>query len=684
MKRRGKVDTDDKILNPLFPRMHVNDRDKGGGPKPPPRNKMALYEQPPAAAAAATATSHRIICTAPPAFPFPPPKYSAVATSASSSNYDYVSSQPVSNGGQERRNGFAMQINSPATAPQFYAHNNAVAMMNAPTPLLLPFPMFDGQVSSSPNDCRISLDKKPQGVASSRYVDDKRQNEKLRAEFKMFQQIHFRNETDGNKQQGRVAEPIEALSQSSAATNVLLPSSKTMSSMEWQLSNQQCSRKTQQCLKSQSEALGSGSSTKPTNNVEQVGASDLIGSETPATDDVRGAHEDCERRLPVSQNVCKKKDDCRWEISATETSSNVHMRREDVIAINGEETFLKLRNEMIKHQKLFVEQVFELHRLMAVQRLMAQTTRTSLGEDRHKLEKPSSSRTSNPKELQKEHNLERQDDSTMPKTSSGCPKEMIYLPPKSKDLFKVPSFTPRATQETLARNPKPANAGTPWIYPHPGTANHWLVPVLSPSEGLIYKPYPIPASAPSPAGFMPPPIYGSCEPIHTIPPPKPHPASQQSGIRPFADIPPYFPHSSSHTVTTSTSAFGQAGMAGSYRHPNIALADGSLKSSWNFSSLVSATVSGNIDAIRQAKDGGAHQDSTASSSPPGRAEGKVLPLFPVEPTGIAMQNKLQHQKQAQCQSSEQQSKVIKALPRQPKSTSGSATRILMSIQDDEK
>ena len=40
--RRGK--DYDKITGPMFPRLHVNDTDKGG-PRAPPRNKMALYEQ---------------------------------------------------------------------------------------------------------------------------------------------------------------------------------------------------------------------------------------------------------------------------------------------------------------------------------------------------------------------------------------------------------------------------------------------------------------------------------------------------------------------------------------------------------------------------------------------------------------------------------------------------------------
>lgn len=40
--KKGK--DDDKSMGPMFPRLHVNDTEKGG-PRAPPRNKMALYEQ---------------------------------------------------------------------------------------------------------------------------------------------------------------------------------------------------------------------------------------------------------------------------------------------------------------------------------------------------------------------------------------------------------------------------------------------------------------------------------------------------------------------------------------------------------------------------------------------------------------------------------------------------------------
>lgn len=41
--KRGK-DEEKVVGGPMFPRLHVNDAEKGG-PRAPPRNKMALYEQ---------------------------------------------------------------------------------------------------------------------------------------------------------------------------------------------------------------------------------------------------------------------------------------------------------------------------------------------------------------------------------------------------------------------------------------------------------------------------------------------------------------------------------------------------------------------------------------------------------------------------------------------------------------
>jgi hypothetical protein len=42
---QGGKEEPGKVMGPLFPRLHVSDAGKGGGPRAPPRNKMALYEQ---------------------------------------------------------------------------------------------------------------------------------------------------------------------------------------------------------------------------------------------------------------------------------------------------------------------------------------------------------------------------------------------------------------------------------------------------------------------------------------------------------------------------------------------------------------------------------------------------------------------------------------------------------------
>lgn len=67
---------DDKFMSPMFPRLHVNDTDKGG-PRAPPRNKMALYEQ-------LSIPSHRFHSTAASVLPLPPHNASTLISSASS------------------------------------------------------------------------------------------------------------------------------------------------------------------------------------------------------------------------------------------------------------------------------------------------------------------------------------------------------------------------------------------------------------------------------------------------------------------------------------------------------------------------------------------------------------------------------------------------------------------------
>ena len=87
----GKDEAPDKVMGPLFPRLHVNDTVKGG-PRAPPRNKMALYEQ-------FSVPSHRLSAAAPAPAPAPPwhahrPSAGAATSGAPSTSATQVS--PVS------------------------------------------------------------------------------------------------------------------------------------------------------------------------------------------------------------------------------------------------------------------------------------------------------------------------------------------------------------------------------------------------------------------------------------------------------------------------------------------------------------------------------------------------------------------------------------------------------------
>ncbi|KAJ6942354.1 early flowering 3 [Populus alba x Populus x berolinensis] len=74
---RGAKD-EEKMMSPMFPRLHVNDAEKGG-PRAPPRNKMALYEQ-------LCIPSQRFSSGSGSMVPVPPNNGSSLAPSISSSH----------------------------------------------------------------------------------------------------------------------------------------------------------------------------------------------------------------------------------------------------------------------------------------------------------------------------------------------------------------------------------------------------------------------------------------------------------------------------------------------------------------------------------------------------------------------------------------------------------------------
>ena len=247
---------------------------------------------------------------------------------------------------------------------------------------------------------------------------------------------------------------------------------------------------------------------------------------------------------------------------------------------------------------------------------------------------------------------------------------------------KYGPYSGNALSTPMATNTRPSPFSPP--------GSQWLVPVMSPSEGLVYKPYTAPF--PLTAGFLSP-VYGSCGPMNPavgggdfLNTAYGVPASHQQGIGILPGNPPigqtYFPHYAMpvRNPSVSSSAVEHMRPFTGVQSKGNQLSTGDVnftiaqQSSCNMSTQMSQTVSYCVGKLPASK-GSKIQGSTASSSSE-RAKGDALPLFPTEPTTQASNHN--------AQTSEQQTRVIKVVPHSRRLATESATRIFRSIQEERK
>ncbi|KAK1562367.1 hypothetical protein Q3G72_015565 [Acer saccharum] len=373
---------------------------------------------------------------------------------------------------------------------------------------------------------------------------------------------------------------------------------------------------------------------------------------------------------------------------------------DDVVGVIGEKQFWKARRAIIDQQRVFAVQVFELHRLMKVQKLIARSPHLLL-DDQLYMNKPhldmSLVKKLPPKsilEASPQIIVKPKDNSQKPDLRMECEDENavgnLPLPSVNNDTSKGlvtrrSNFESYAPPTPVTRNTKPS----PWCFPPPG--NQWLVSVMSPSEGLVYKPYTGPC--PPTAGFVAP-FYGSCGPVSLTPAGGDFlstaygvPASHQQGIGILAGNPPlgqtYFPPYGMPVMnpSISSSAVKQMSPFPETRPKDNHLSVGDInfimpnQSSCDMSSQMSRAISCCLGKFQASKESEV-QGSTASSPAAERAKGDALPLFPMEPIVQASDQN--------AQTNEQQSRVIKVVPHNPRLATESAARIFQSIQEGRK
>lgn len=398
------------------------------------------------------------------------------------------------------------------------------------------------------------------------------------------------------------------------------------------------------------------------------------------------------------------KDDAS-ENSMVDSISGFDISPDDVVGVIGQKHFWKARRAIVNQQRLFQVQVFELHRLLKVQKLIAGSPHLLL-EDTAYISKPPVKVV--PAKKQPEYLL----------------KSSTQIVKPSMESLKSAQNTNHATENAVAKPPLPSLSGganieqgnqqsshgqhhenlTPspvtdgnkpgWSY-HPPPGNQWLVPVMSPSEGLVYKPYT--GLCPPPAGFMTP-VYGGCGPMGgEYPSPYGVPASHHQGIGVFPNAPPfsqpYFPPYGMPMMNPVMSAssvehanpFSGAQSHGQTEQISVGEVNMHTRASRNTSNQKSEAISLGLPKFPACKESEL-QGSTASS-PGERAlkegsgnvseERDALPLFPTAPA-VQDPNGLPDTQNGD----QQHARVIKVVPHNPRSATESAARIFQSIQDE--
>ncbi|WJX35331.1 Protein EARLY FLOWERING [Trifolium repens] len=692
---------DDKVMGPLFPRLHVGDTEKGG-PRAPPRNKMALYEQ----------------------FSIPSQRFNLQPHPNTSTNTVPPSSS--SQGNVTERNYVFPGHLTPETlirqAGKHISHQSEGANLNASLAQLeqrkkadeddFRVPVYVRSNIGQSNDKRVeSFDGKKLTSTGSRNFGffkpgriGRERDPKQYASPLVNTGTDVRNEIDGppqvspNKDQSftsardiSTGERIDTLVRPSKAT----PNQEFQDRAVFKLSSsRQGDGGSRQNCRAESQSNGTGQSDALVESTREInksnGPTENRTNPTGAINDTE--YHDTGTGSPIQRGNLNKNDNIS-KTSRVENLSTMKVSPDDVVAIIGQKHFWKARKEIANQQRVFAVQVFELHRLIKVQQLIAGSP-DLLFEGAAFLGK-SLPDGSTPKKLPIEYvvkarlqNLKRKVDSEKIDQNMECSAENAV---GKTSISSVKNGSHLSSSMPFAGNPHQGNMAAengmgPWCF-NQSTGHQWLIPVMSPSEGLVYKPYPGPGftgtnfggcgpfgAAPSGGDFM--------NPSYGIPPPPETPPGSHPYFPPYGSM-PFMKAAASESVVEQVN---QLSARGQNRHLSEVEADCSKQnqSSDNLPVQRNGATSPHVMYRQRSKEFDLQMSTASSPSEMAQemstgqvAEGRdALPLFPMvpaEPEGVS-----------QSLETGQQTRVIKVVPHNRRSATESAARIFQSIQEERK
>ncbi|XP_062232335.1 ELF3-like protein 2 [Phragmites australis] len=738
----GKDEAAEKVMGPLFPRLHVNDTIKGG-PRAPPRNKMALYEH-------FSVPSHRFATNA--TAPAPPwQAHRPAGGSGGAATSTVPSTLPSQVGGDDRplfpsfcvpstepvRSSDHMNTNSNRLAgnatraesgrqstqlksKDTYAagsvaecssqhkennKNSSRKKLTNDDDFTVPSVLYSGIPPHSTREKVVTQEKFTPFPTTSPYKTgptmSKSSAKGLNADKRHLEGINVSDAKSRESPSIKEKEPAktvidleieERTSSFQTCKEKLGRPDPEVSSYRDRLSNfdgadKQHSEIEGYQVRSGENAVetqnppknGTLPSSKSYTDMELNGNSNLLDHGLKETGEKRKrSHHDVEQRDDLSD-------------SSVESLPGMEISPDDVVSAIGPKQFWKARRAIVNQQRIFAVQVFELHRLIKVQKMIAASPHLLIEGDpclgkalvasKKKLaggdvEKQLPSAKNNNDVQPTLQQLEYSKDNTDGNQPS----------PSQDDVAGVQHDNQAATNGVNSSNP-PAmptsdNKQTSWCIPPP-PPNQWLVPVMSPSEGLVYKPYTGPCL---PAGSFLAPFYASCTPV-SLPStagdfmnspygiPMPH-QPQHMGVPVPPPMPPmYFPPFSMPVMNpaASASAVEQA------RHVAASQPNGHKEqhsiSSCSMSHLRSEAVSAGIWRFHASRD--SELQGSSASSPLGRLQGEgrsgPAPPFPASSAGNG-------QPEPSSGSRDNTGRIIRVVPHTARTASESAARIFQSIQ----
>ncbi|KMT17957.1 hypothetical protein BVRB_2g033050 [Beta vulgaris subsp. vulgaris] len=523
--KRGK--DDDKIMGPMFPRLHVNDTGKGG-PRAPPRNKMALYEQ----------------------LTIPSQRYNSGAMPLHQNNSNTTAPSTSTTQGTSHEQNMYFPLYRTHTASSYDE-----VQVSRPEAVELSNQLAQGETQKQPleeDDFMVPVFSQP-GTKPCNGNTETSMHEERRNHLGSSHSnaLHCTGEKETDKSnRGDLVSKQQTQNQDGRSSRVSNAFTRYSSDTLMREKDDGLWRKDAFAESGYQDKYRMGIFEKTDASLRQDHEDDV--SAIDATNGVGVSDQQLEsplqeislrlsqghgphvghlyrgdnnidsrmQRVEEYQSLEKEsmdKGDAVSETSMVDSISELDITPDDVVRIIGRKHFWKARTAIANQQRVFAVQIFELHRLLKVQKLIAESPDMLL--EGSAFVGKSSLKGSSVKHYSPQYAVKALAHKTAPKVDSHKATDKVEGTAENA-VAKSPPIPPQNAIQPAAHQPSSVNTVSsfpptnidpkmnPWSFPQPAP-HQWLVPVMTPSEGLVYKPYP----APGCIG----PACGGCGPVGPTP-----------------------------------------------------------------------------------------------------------------------------------------------------------------------